>query len=443
MKILLKLLVLILFAAAETAMAANHYVRAGAAGANNGIDWANAYTSLPKSLVRGDVYYVASGSYPSHTFDDATSGTLVITVKKATESDHGTDTGWQTSYGVGQATFNSVLRFSKSYYVFDGQVRNEANWFDGKAYGFKINHNNQDQNIVIDHNGVPITSISIKYVFVDAIYGNLSGPTVRRYAIDTDGYAEKGAQATNLLFHRMYVYGSNNVWFLRTTEGAIVEYSASDGALNGVNNHGEIVNLYYTGYNAIIRYNNFRNAYVDNGAKNGGTALVAITYADGLQFYGNVASNFATGDGAVGFSLYYSSHNRVYNNTFVNGIGWNSGVSWGSGTDNLVYNNLWINCSTANLQGTHDYNAFSDSNSRGEAHSQVKVPTSIFSNYSGGDFRLVSETDAGKSLSAPYNQDALGQIRGADGIVSRGAFEFAPGINNNGAIAPATALVVH
>ena len=127
--------------------AANKYVRPGATGSNNGTDWTNAYRSLPSALVRGDTYYVAAGSYPAHTFGDPQSGTLTITVKKATAADHGTASGWQATYGTGQATFNSVIQFQTGYYVLDGQTRNEADWFDGASYGFRINHNNQDQNI--------------------------------------------------------------------------------------------------------------------------------------------------------------------------------------------------------------------------------------------------------------------------------------------------------
>src|SRR5262245_7797716 len=82
--------------------AATRYVRAGAAGANTGADWTNAYSVLPATLVRGDVYYLADGSYPGYIFDDASSGTTLITIKKATVNDHGTDTGWLASYGDGQ-----------------------------------------------------------------------------------------------------------------------------------------------------------------------------------------------------------------------------------------------------------------------------------------------------------------------------------------------------
>lgn len=417
MKTLLMALLAALFLGANPVWAATQYVRAGATGASNGSDWANAYPALPATLVRGDTYYIAGGNYPAYTFDDPQSGTLTIAIKKAMVADHGTDAGWQAGYGTTQATFNSTLRFATGNYVLDGQTRNESNWFDGASYGIRIAHNNQDQNIIIS-GGTGSSNITVKHVFVDAIYENLpTSTTLRRYAIDTDTYG--GSIATGLVFTRMYVYGGNNVWFLRTTNGAVVEYSASDGVSGNSANHGEIVNLYYSGNNAVIRYNQWRNAFLNGG----GTALVAITYADGMQFYGNVVQNFQVGDGVVGFNGYYSSRNRVYNNTFIGGKA-ASGTAWGSGSDNLVFNNLWVGCAQVGIEGTHDYNAFSDGNTRSEANAQINVPTSIFVNYAGGDLRLAAETAAGLSMAAPFNVDLTGRLRAADGKVSRGAYDF-------------------
>src|SRR3989339_75388 len=97
-----------------------HYIRQGATGSNNGSDWTNAWIALPATLQRGHTYYIADGTYGSYTFDDAVSGTLYITVKKAVAGDHGTNTGWQTGHGDGQAEF-SGFSFSSGYYVIDGQ----------------------------------------------------------------------------------------------------------------------------------------------------------------------------------------------------------------------------------------------------------------------------------------------------------------------------------
>jgi hypothetical protein len=113
-----------------------YYVRAGAGGAANGSDWNNAYPSLPGTLQRGATYYVAGGAYPSYTFNTPALGAQVITLKKASLKDHGTETGWNPSYGTNQAVFSAHIFVQTSYFVLDGQYRNEKNWFDGDAYGF-------------------------------------------------------------------------------------------------------------------------------------------------------------------------------------------------------------------------------------------------------------------------------------------------------------------
>jgi hypothetical protein len=97
-----------------------HYVRAGADGRNDGSDWANAYTQLPSKLIRGEVYYIADGSYPGYNFADATNGRKYIFIKKATEAEHGANIGWKYEYGDGQAEFGP-LTFSTGHYVIDGQ----------------------------------------------------------------------------------------------------------------------------------------------------------------------------------------------------------------------------------------------------------------------------------------------------------------------------------
>src|SRR5262245_4189942 len=82
------------FVVATPAAAATRFVRAGASGAANGSDWTNAYPSLPATLTRGDTYYVAAGTYSGYRFSTPASGTTLITIKKATVADHGTNTGW-------------------------------------------------------------------------------------------------------------------------------------------------------------------------------------------------------------------------------------------------------------------------------------------------------------------------------------------------------------
>ena len=283
------------------------------------------------------------------------------------------------------------------------------------ASTYQVN-NNQNKNIVLGKNSFSrdnsTDNVTIKYVYIEAIYQNLPSTGAGRNAIHTNLY-EGNAVNTGLVFSRMYIYGACNQWMLRNTNGAIVEYSAAFGNSSNSANHGESVNLYYSGDDAIIRYNQFEQIV--------GTAIVAITQANGCQFYGNVCWDYQVGDGAVGFAGGDASNCRVYNNTFVNG---KAGIFSSNSSNNLVYNNLWYSTRSTWMGGIHDYNAFSGTNNYGESHAQVNVPTSIFTNYAGDDFRLAAPTSAGYTLAAPYNVDMYGNTRGADGVWDRGAYEY-------------------
>jgi hypothetical protein len=129
---------LFLLAFAGVSQAANHNVRPGAGGTGSGADWTNAYTSLPGTLVRGDTYFLADGTYGSYAFDDAIVGTNLITIKKAVPTGtvtpegvtlamaeaHGTDTGWSDTFGDGEAVFTSSSNpwtIATGYYYIDGQ----------------------------------------------------------------------------------------------------------------------------------------------------------------------------------------------------------------------------------------------------------------------------------------------------------------------------------
>ena len=95
------------------------YVLPGGKGVKDGSDWSNALDGLPGALERDTTYWLGAGSYGRYTFDDAASGQKGITLRKATAQEHGTDSGWSTAYGNGQAVFGP-LEFSASRYTVDG-----------------------------------------------------------------------------------------------------------------------------------------------------------------------------------------------------------------------------------------------------------------------------------------------------------------------------------
>lgn len=409
--------------------AAAYCVRSGATGSGNGSDWNNAYPALPATLQRGATYYVAAGTYGSYTFTTPVSGTNYITIKKATAAEHGTDVGWVSTYGTGQAVWNAIISFvGTSYFVFDGATRNEADWSDAASYGFRIANNGQIQEITMRTTGSDMSNIQVKNCYVEGSRASLPSATVRYYNIDIYDFGTPG-NYLNILISRCFIqYGNVPVFCGGVTgsggvQSSIFEYCLVSDNVQNTYNHGSCFDFYYSPSAAnTVRYNVVRNFI--------GTAVVSFTQNDGFEIYGNVLWNCETGDGSFGFNGNSSSNNKIYNNTIVDAKGYNSGVAFGSGANNLVYNNLWINdmtypTSVGFLGGcTHDYNAFSDGDNRGEAHAQINVPTSVFVNYSGQNFRLASATAAGSPLASAYNSDMLGSTRGVDGVWDRGAYEY-------------------
>ena len=395
---------------------ANIYVRDG--GSANGSDgrngdWntANCYdqvTSAEAVAQRGDVIYVADGSYNSVTFNVSTSGTTLITVKKATDSgDHGTETGWVSTYGDGQATINRPLTISSGYWVIDGQERNEDNWFDGTVYGIRVYHNGSNTSALVD---LLASNVTMQYVYVEA-YPTAAVSAGRGYGIDLDENCSP--VYSNLTFTKIYISGGTNSWFLRGSNTVVIEYSATSGVKSNGANHGENINMYYCSQNVIVRYSKFYDSFVGSA----GTAIVAETDGgDGLEFYGNVVWDFETGDGAIGFGAYGSSNNKIYNNTFINSTWGSSGINFGTGTNNVAYNNIWTDCVNVYLTGIQS-----------SANNDTSFSSGGYTDYDNDDFTLSGATAAGTSLSSPYNTDLLGNIRGSDGTWDRGAYEYSPG----------------
>lgn len=454
------LLISISFLGAASLEAANHYIRAGATGNGTGDDWTNACPGFtgacaPSAMVRGDTYYVADGNYGPVTFNRATSGTLVITIKKATEAAHGTNSGWTSNYGDGQATFNSPVTFSSSYWTLDGATRNENNWFDTAAYGFHISNNaNAAQRQIIL--GSPLSNLTVKYTWVQGRAGSYSG-NERRIAID----CETGGISTNLLFHRMLVTDSNQHWFIRNTNTTTIEYSAADRLSGNDALHGNSVNLYFTAENSIIRFNQWRD--IGSPGWSGVTNIISI--ADGRNsstkpntwIYGNLAYRFSGGDGAFGF-LGNSANGgnctncRVYNNTLVDGNmqfngGW--GIQFPDGTGNIARNNLFMSGTRGRSAGDtpsinlgsgaiNSHHAYGTGGNGSGSNVQNYVPISIFRSYADDDYNLTGPTSPGFPITesapdgGPLNVDMFGCIRGADGTWDRGALEYPSCVGTTG-----------
>ena len=101
-------LFLLLFSA--NAFAANHYIRAGATGANNGSSWANAWSTFSTvTWTRGDTYYVAGGTYNGNiSITTGLSGLNWIIIKKANAADNGSNPEWDICICLRRINFFSI-----------------------------------------------------------------------------------------------------------------------------------------------------------------------------------------------------------------------------------------------------------------------------------------------------------------------------------------------
>lgn len=439
-----------LFLSIVSAEAANHYIRSGASGTGNGNDWTNTYTTIPATLIRGDTYYVADGSYGDYTFDDATSGTTPITIKKATVADHGTQTGWSDTFGDGQASFGNFI-FKTSYYVIDGQTRDESNWDNGTAYGIHFRSFSDSY-----QNGSLASHLTIRYVDAGGPDGVICTytPTEQCPAsiddLDVFYFNGNGVDINDITVSRFRAHNMGLAFQLAGTTNVLIEYGLM---IHGWNKEVIRGGNQYTN-NTIIRYNSMIDTCKGQpgvaGASGRCTAQIAMwsSQVDGNEVYGNLIFNRANYPGELSGSVENSNgcifigtnspgpvanNTKIYNNTMVGIGGISCQVGSIGGTNNQSYNNIWykVTAATGCLGGTCSNNSVIALGSQ-FINALTTYPATGF------NFRLASATAAGTTLLAPYNQDMNAVKRGVDGVWDLGAFEFGGG---GGDITPPAAPV--
>lgn len=429
--VFLILFLTMLFLGAVSAEAANRYVRAGASGSADGSDWTNAYAKLPTTLTRGDTYYVADGNYPGQQFTAATSGTSVITIKKATIADHGTDTGWQNAYGDGQATFSGMLDFRTSYWIIDGVTGGGVvnNW--NQNFGFKIIETN-DSNAVI-RIGYTSTANNITIRHVDMQGKGSVGLQGGSYG--NDGLAVYGA--SNVTLSYFWMHGIGRCPFFISPRNLIVEHGWVQSFYGSSDVHSEVASIWSFAGNigdTTFRYNLFTDIQSTGGlmwdSSRNASAVLAIY---GNVFYHAPGASWSAANGLIGgWTCCPALNIRVYNNTFIDtGSGGQALSSFPPATttneakNNLFYSVRNVGGGSAWTSVTHNHflssNTLGTNTSTGSGNPFVDAPNLNFS--------LMVATPAGTTLPAPYNTDMYGTVRGADGVWDRGAVEYETGGN--------------
>jgi hypothetical protein len=418
-----KRILLLVFLIYSNLYGANHYI--SAAGNNTtGADWATAWTSFPASAanwVRGDTYYIAGGSYGDATIPSKT-GTDSITIKRATPVDHGTDTGWVSSYGTDQVVFNGKILISSSYTSLDGITGS-----DNSGYGIKI---------VIQGTAWD-TNIGIRYS-AGCDNGTLSHIEIEGFGMKL-GYDQRGVQTGNSSgasgYHWSYIYvhdiGTNGFTLSGITAGnTIIEYCRVERASNRAGQipddpHGQAFQLTVSPQSGIIiRYNTLIDC--------GGSAYVAMLGATGFTYdniliYGNIFTSTDRTDFCVSpGALYGHETNTVTNvkwdnNTFYNTCNPQVYIDNTNPTSgNESKNNIYVNCNWASV----GYDATTTrSNNFFYGNIGSRLPTGETNQVNGTsdpfvsaptNFNLKTGSGAigiGLNLGSPYDIDYLGLTR--------------------------------
>jgi hypothetical protein len=412
---------------ASAASAADHYVRQGATGNGSGSDWTNACSGFSGScaigsLVRGDVYYVAEGNYGTVTLDRAASGSSVITIKKATSANHGTNTGWSDTFGDGQAVFANIYAIT-DYWVIDGQTRNESDWANTSAYGIRVTGEVHANTISY---GRGSNNMTFRYM-------DVGGPPSATYSAGNPDHGFYvggfGSALSNWTISRSHIHNVNRVPFqLAGASNITIEYSWL-----GPNWNKETIRGQIRASNIIIRYNVLKNGCQNGPEHEGCTADIGMWDGgagafDGSQIYGNVIWRTVTdwvsdgvifigGDGGASAAGASANNVLVYNNTIVSASqSGNQNIRFpGSHTGNIARNNIWY-VTAGGLTGC-SANVCDNNSVYTTSHPFTTT------NPANGVFQL-RDALAGVALSGVYGVDLLGVNRGADGIWDRGAFEF-------------------
>jgi len=401
---------LVILALATSASAANLFVRQGATGSGNGSDWSNAFPQIPAALVRGNTYYVADGAYPSYEFDDPESGTTLIIIKKAIESDHGTDVGWDPSFGDGQAVFTGCFHVRRGYFTLDGNS-------PIGSYGFKLLGCSSRYMVWV---GVNVASklprITIKGLEIDC------NRTLNARGMNVNGVLDS-------LFANIDIYHCDNdhITFGGANQDTVWEYlNLHDHTpVMGSPAHPDAFELCCGPQdNITIRYSRISHPgqqiwFNGQPPTQYGTFYIYGNTFDCAGRVSRVSCKGVVNDDRIKIPL---GPMYIYNNSFVNMY---RALNLYAGVTGEVRNNIFHNSKHPPLFGaaTHTYNYYSGGTLKGgEAHAQSGRDP--FVNSAHGDYRLASGTAAGVNLPAPFDKDPLNSVRGSDGIWDRGAFEF-------------------
>jgi hypothetical protein len=431
-------------------------------GDGTGVDWNNIGKWSIITFVRGNSYYLQSGTYGPKTFGTAEDGNgTYINIKKATSSAHGPANGWQDSYASGPAHFemdSSSISWTitTGYWDFDGVT----GYFKGEteSYGIELQASTTytSGSLILLSETFDSSHLIFRHI---KLYSTKASSSMAR-AFD---FSQTAGTFSNFLVQYCYINEIALPFYLLASVGSnatdiTIEYSVMrNNYSNTVTSHSEGI-VARSVNNLIVRYTWWESIF--------GTGVIAynsspIQNASGWEIYGNVifVTNTKLSDpewqGVMGLIVDGNGNpinsSKVYNNTvynYLDGMSSNPSLfySQSNSSNNEVRNNLYYhstdsfyyaNGGTGNVC-SHEYRnatTWSGMDNFKCTSSQTATGNPFVSVIEGSEnFQLTAATLAGYTLASPYNQDCSGKLlkgptapcvtRGADGVWDRGAFEY-------------------
>jgi hypothetical protein len=479
-----------------------YYVLGGGTGTHKGTDWANANCKIPNPLAAGDVVYIGNSGgnladtttscagEATHTFTG--NGTLGnhITIKAATGADHGTGTGWNSSYGVdvtpkitwsnsfvpSNGLKNPFWSFCANYYDIDGAVGNADT---SGTYGFYFRSAGDMFGFIKidshDCSDASLTDITFKFVEIDGVNADSISGTNAAGGLYWGSPVSTTATVSNLSFTYGFLHDlfapivtlGNNLGlildhdYIYNNFGNTVMHSQglqagrASGGTTALNNftlsNSVMKNIQGTGflmcldgtcnkwsiYNNIFYYTSNWDSICEYGDTTATCGVSKLLGDNGPS--GNIRSMVVYGNTVANIHL-KSGHAGADEEGVIVSIAGSSGV--------VVQNNLWWNCTSASLRTntggtpivTHDYNAWLNTSigtttlashdfQIGTSPGGIAINpfTNSYSNFTPTSETVDAHLNDGVSLPEPYNLDFAGNPRGNDGTWERGAYEFDTG----------------
>jgi hypothetical protein len=408
------------------------YVRPTGAtyGRGDGSDWANAYSGLPGTshgvwaqLAGGGVFYVAGGSY-NQSWDLYRGGTANdkrLYIKRATETEHGSESGWQNSFSSRVILNNGAIniRKSASYITVDGAVedgiRLQGSGNFRRVYGYC-------------YEGERTTGITLKNLDIQGPGLNLGRAYDQSLGIQFTGRELHAISNLVISQCKIYRFSSALVKF-NGVKDFLLEKSVLHDSFDTVNHEDFLI---ADGSHGIIRWNVMYNTAAQGiCVRTNGTAPWYI--------YGNILyqekahnwqNNYAGSGGgiAIAGSTPTSSMPEIRNVHIFNNVFYGYRIAVKAIYSGSAYNNIFYNNYTNDLSKlSHDYNWHSGTSAAGEAHGVSGQNLSPFVDVDTYNFylkALSSPINQGKDLGTSYCHDLAGKLRGADGTWDMGAYEY-------------------